>query len=237
MVTSRGDTHLYGDLQAYRIDDNQLSRQPLAWRIQPDWADFAAEQFEPWTVVHLAGIRHIYDNGFQKIDVRQVIAAPHADAELEAEVAKLQAPIVYTDDILGELVHDRARGNAYEGTLSWLGKPVHVSIPADQERPSPRAIATLHALWTRQAEADREARTFAAAAIFDGTESSWWTRDGEPPSAAEFADLLSLREISIDHTNADDGYLLWFHDGEVFGGHLVRLEGSLSAGYVDTPQV
>ncbi len=139
--------------------------------------------------------------------------------------------------MLGELVHDRANNDIYEGHPLWNGRTIRISIPVDEGEPSVAAIETLHSLWARQEAVDLDARQYVARSIFDGTESSWWSQEDDPPSATEFAELLSLTEITIDHTNHPDGYTLWFDESQVFGGHTLSVSASLSEGYLDKPTV
>jgi hypothetical protein len=136
-----------------------------------------------------------------------------------------RAPVVHEDAVLGRLVLDE-RIAQFTTRSRWAGADVHVMVDGKSADARADAIATAHALFDSADEWDARSRRVAAdqlLALYNDT----WREDGPELDAAAFAARLVPESVVA----AGEGHFeIWYADADLFGGHSVRVVGSLGDG-------
>ena len=130
---------------------------------------------------------------------------PGQSPNLDDAAERLRQPVVVSHDRLGDLHLDRTTGS-FTGTGRWKTGRLEMIVPAEGDHPQPDALRAAD-FWMRQAEAKLErCKRFAAEELLALKNESW-------------------REAG-DKVYPDDAFVLHFHDGDLFWGHGVSVEGT-----------
>jgi len=135
--------------------------------------------------------------------------------------------VTHEDETLGHLVLDKSAVQ-YVGKARWAGVDVDVSLSGDDADTLAAALETAHALWDFDADWDVRARRVAADQLLPAYNSEWRGDEPELDTVAFAGRLVPCLVVAMP----DGEFELWFNDGGMFGGHLIRVVGSL----VDGPQ-
>jgi hypothetical protein len=139
--------------------------------------------------------------------------------------ARAETPARHDDDVLGRLVHD-ARVAQFSGRARWAGSDVDMRVDGTPAAPHDDALATARALWRADRSWDARARRVAADQLLALYNDTW--RDAGPAlDAAAFGARLSPSSVVAF---GDGEFELWYHDDGLFGGHAIRVVGSIADG-------
>jgi hypothetical protein len=148
------------------------------------------------------------------------------DAEFHVLASEQQKPLVLAHPVFGQLTLDRGL-DTFQVTLTLAGKPIEVSIDADDEAPDPAFLAIAERFWKDQADWDHRLREIAAAQLIELKNDTWLQEDEKPLTEAEFIEKLTPNSMSFE---PPDGFTIYYNDGDIFWGHAIEIRGTLSGG-------
>lgn len=154
------------------------------------------------------------------------IAGAVQDADLEAEAARLRAPVLYLDPLFGTCELDRAL-DWFSTRGQWLGQPVEVHLSTGEIEALPALLVHAHALWAAQAPWQARLLETAVRDLLELKNDNWLDDDESPLDAAQFQSRMRLQSVTF---HEDGGFEFCFDDGELFWGHVIMIGGSLESG-------
>jgi len=149
-----------------------------------------------------------------------------SDAELTRLAQQLQAPVTFDDAEFGVFLLDR-RVDWFEADTSWNSNPVRLTLSVGEGLDPEPALKTARLLWNSQDGWDRKIRDFAVQKLLKIKNDSWLQSGEERITPDVFKAAMSLETISV--TEGGD-FEFWFEDGDLFWGHLIKVDGSISEG-------
>lgn len=150
------------------------------------------------------------------------------DPELLAISTELQKPVVISTSRFGDLTLDRSV-NCFHGESTWNGRPVGLIFFSDQQGDISASLSAAEALWNAQADWKRKVDDYAVQELLQ-LKNDNWLEDGEPlVTAAQFKSRMVVQSISV---SPDARFSFWHDDGDLFWGHAIAIEGSLTRGLV-----
>jgi hypothetical protein len=138
---------------------------------------------------------------------------------------------MFTDEQFGTFTFDM-RARIFETEIAYSHDFINISLEHTED------IETLRRIYENFAAFLSDAAAYAADQLMDFANEcghDTWDEEVEgekhtPLTRKDFIGLLTLTGIDV----AGNGrYSLWYNDGGIFGGHLIRLDGSLSEGFTD----
>jgi len=221
-------------LVAWRSDDGPVDVSPL--RIEHHLGEDSALQ-EKWmksfrarTVVRVRISGTVGIRGLWPFATFTEYLGEADDAELMKAADPILNPPDFVDADLGRFVADRHLPDSFNGTATWLGKPVDLTLSAESRDELPDCAATAQILlkdarrW--QAEAEKK--------IVENLYQLWvdeWRPEGTPIlSQAAFRARLTMPALTIYE---DGAFEMEFSDGDLFAGHWILVPGSLEEGIED----
>jgi hypothetical protein len=221
-------------LVAWRSDDGPVEVSPL--RIEHPLghglpsSDPWMASFRPRMVVKIRIAGEIGKKGLWPFAKFAEYLGEADDAELMKAADPILNPPDFVDADLGRFVADRHLPDSFNGTATWLGKPVDLTLSAESRDALPDCAATAQILlkdalrW--QAEAEKK--------IVENLYQLWvdeWRPEGTPIlSQAAFRARLTMPAITIYEGGA---FEMEFGDGDLFAGHWILVPGSLEEGIED----
>ena len=144
--------------------------------------------------------------------------------ELDQVLADYNRPVVFTDPLCGEFSLNR-QFDWFEGEADWAGESCLVYLECDEAggETAGAALAAFRPIYQKAADWDRTFRTFAAGELA-GLASDWQEKT---VTEADFARKISISEFSMD---PEGTYTVYYHDGDLFYGHVIVLTGSGETG-------
>jgi hypothetical protein len=213
---------------AWRLAEGPLQQGKLMISRKVSDEEYRALQasIEPYSLLRVQARIAIDEEKHESIGfLEQILGVAIGDAELERISQQLQKPVIYTDQIFGELTLDR-RFDLYSGDATWRGKSVKLFVKTNGAGPGD-AAAVAHELWKQQDHWDFRVRECASQRLTELKNDSWLDEDDQPMSEAEFREKMVLREISVSQQGA---FEFWFDDGDMFWGHAIHVGGTLQDG-------
>ncbi len=156
-----------------------------------------------------------------------IIGKDFFDPELKERIAALKKPITFEDKRFGVFTLDR-RVNWFEAEeVSWGARKISLRLKSADPDVLFKCLATAYALWDSQSIWNERAADLVVAEFLD-LKNGPWLQDGEDPlSAEQFRAAVQLESITAQ---TEGGFEFWHNDGDLFGGHAIRVSGSLSEG-------
>lgn len=148
------------------------------------------------------------------------------DAEFHAIASDQQKPIVLAHPLFGQLSFNRGH-NSFTAKLALAGKPIEVSIDADDEAPDANLLVIAERFWKDQADWDHRLREFAAAQLIELKNDTWLQENEKPLTEVEFINKLTPNSMGFE---PPDSFTIYYNDGAIFWGHAIEISGSLSKG-------
>ncbi|WP_411347456.1 DUF2262 domain-containing protein [Paenibacillus sp. WLX2291] len=150
---------------------------------------------------------------------------PFEDPGLEAMLQEQMEHVSIQDARLGKLTLNRMV-QTFDGEMNWLGQPIHISIQQSEGDFIQQQLQMAYRFLDEAAQWDERIRAFAAKELTTLKNNSWLEEDEQPLTEAEFAKRLQLEDITI----TPEGYSFWFHDNDLFWGHVVSVDGTPEQG-------
>jgi hypothetical protein len=156
----------------------------------------------------------------------RVVGRDGTDAELNAELNRLQQPVKFKDKTFGTFVLDR-RVDWYEGRAAWNGRKVRLSLAAHEQAEVERALRVARTLWRAQKTWRAKVLAYAVRHLLP-LKNDNWLDDGERSlTAKQFQARMKLNSITV---SPDGSFEFWHDDGDLFCGHAIQISGTLAKG-------
>jgi hypothetical protein len=159
----------------------------------------------------------------------RVVGPDNSDAELNAEVKRLQQPVRIKDKTFGTFTLDR-RLDWYEGRAAWNGRKVRLSLSAQEPAKVERALQVTRALWRAQKSWRAKVLAYAVRQLLPLKNDNWLGDDERPLTAKQFQARMKLEGITV---SPNGSFEFWHDDGGLFWGHTIQISGSLAKGLTD----
>ena len=148
---------------------------------------------------------------------------PGFDPDLKAMLLEQKKPVTAQVEGLGEFTLNRGMG-VLQKEIDWLGEEVQLCVDAEGDHAACAAVAL--SVMGDMAGWDEKARTCAADKLLEQVNAD----SEEEMSREEFMECLGVETLDV---SADGNFQLWFNDGGLFGGSLIRVSGSAADGLTD----
>jgi hypothetical protein len=155
-----------------------------------------------------------------------IVGIDDSDVQLNRFAAERQVPVVFHDEILGDLVLDRSV-DLYTGEVAWNDSVVALHLPSAARGIAMEAVARARTVVGAQSAWDRRAREVAASELLALKNETWLEEDEGACSAMDFIARLSMTTIDFD---GDGAISFWLDDGDLFWGHAILVRGDLDVG-------
>ena len=161
--------------------------------------------------------------------LEKVLGREKKDAELNAEIERLQQPVKLKDKQFGTFTLDR-RVNWFEGKTTWNGRKVRLSLSADEPGDVEKSLEAARKLWRAQPSWQAKVLAYAVKKLLPLKNDNWLDDDQQPLSAAQFQKRMKLESITV---GPDGSFEFWHDDGDLFYGHSIQISGSFAKGLFD----
>ena len=171
--------------------------------------------------------------GWARAQLISILDTPD-DAELQESLAKFKEPVEFNHPEFGTLVLDKSV-DWFEGEVSWMNKPITISVSLDEETNSPESsFNTIESLYKDASNWSKTITDFAVSELLPLKNESWLSEGGPELSSAEFIKAMKLESITV---YPDGEFEFWHNDGDLFWGHSILISGTLTEGpnYADIP--
>jgi hypothetical protein len=228
---SRGDTLwtlLFGFV-SWRIRGGPLRAQELIVRrkVREKEIQEYRKLVRPKVVTRIRA-RVVEDSVFGRPEALlvRVVGRDTSDAELNAEVKRLQQPVRIKDGTFGTFTLDRSV-NWYEGRAVWNGRKVRLSLEAQKPADVERALEVARTLWRAQKSWRAKVLAYAVKELLPLKNDNWLGDDERPLTAKQFQARMKLESVTV---SPDGSFEFWHDDGGLFWGHSIQIMGSLAKG-------
>jgi hypothetical protein len=228
---SKGQTFwtLKFDFKKWRFSGGEVQEKSLALskEVTKDELGVFRSQVKPYDILRVRA--HVSEKSSgDSIDALLIELAgkDHSDLELRQLAQQLQNPVTFQDSQFGIFQLDR-RVNWYEADVSWNSKPARLTLRVDKDLDPEPALKTARLLWNSQSDWDRKIYDCAIQKLLKIKNDSWLQSGDEKVTSQNFKDKMALEAVIVA---ADGEFEFWFEDGDLFWGHSIRVDGSISEG-------
>jgi hypothetical protein len=228
---SQGDTWwtLGFGFASWRIAGGPLRTQELFVRrkVRENVIDKYRKLVKPNVVTRIRA-RVLEDSVFDRPEALlvKVVGRDKSDAELNAEVNRLQQPVRIKDKTFGTFTLDR-RVDWYEGKAAWNGHKVRLTLSAHEPADIERALQVARTLWRAQRSWSVKVLAYAVNQLLPLKNDNWLSEDEQPLSPKQFKARMTLDSITV---SPEGSFEFWHDDGDLFWGHAIHISGSLGDG-------
>jgi hypothetical protein len=134
--------------------------------------------------------------------------------------------VKFDDSELGRFTLNR-RVDWFVADVRWNETNAELALSAGTIEEARAALVTAHALWTNQPDWDRRVRGYAAEELLPLKNESWLDEDESELTEAADEGRMMIKTITVD---VDGSFGFWFADGDLFWGHAIHVDGSLTDG-------
>lgn len=167
--------------------------------------------------------------------VLEILEKDASEPRLEEIREQISRPVIIEEESLGKFELDR-QFSSFEGEMEWLGEECSVFLETDEEDGDTawKALQILRELRQDLKNWDDKFRRYAAEKLTD-LANEWLAEDEEqagsdPITKETFARRLEISEISI---TPDGDITVYYHDDDMFWGHVVEIDANIEDGVLD----
>lgn len=223
-----GLRRLHLSLRHWRIGSGPLKSRKLTtmFTIPPEEFDALWSKVDSLDVVRLRA-RVVEDSaiGVPRAEVVEFVGHDD-DPELARLVVDLKTPVVHEDPDFGELVLDHAT-DWFKAEVRWYRSTIELMVIRDESGSPEPALATARALWSQPKLWSTRVKALAVQELLPLKNEDWIEDDETPLTPERFLRRLKLESIAV---NPDGSFEFWFDDGNLFSGHMIQVDGTLSDG-------
>ncbi|MCJ8311738.1 MAG: DUF2262 domain-containing protein [Saccharospirillaceae bacterium] len=171
--------------------------------------------------------------GYARAQLVSILDTPD-DIELKAVLTKYKEPVEINHPEFGTLVLDRSV-DWFEGEVSWINKPIRISVSLDEETDSPESgLATIESLYKDASNWSKKITDYAVSQLLELKNENWLSEGEQKLDAAAFINSMKLESITV---YPDGEFEFWHNDGDLFWGHSILISGTLTEGpnYAEIP--
>jgi hypothetical protein len=156
----------------------------------------------------------------------RITATDLKDKDLRTEAAALHVPSTFRDKKFGRFKLNRGR-DSWESPVRWGTRRITLCLEAAHEPDAQKAAAHARRLWGAQRAWHRRIIDRATSKLLKQANTTWLIEGDKPVTAKQFAAKLKLESVDIDPKGK---FTFAFDDGDLFGGHVVIVRGSITKG-------
>ncbi|WP_337177769.1 DUF2262 domain-containing protein [Paludisphaera sp.] len=215
-------------LRHWRIGSGPLKSRELTtmFTIPPEEFDALWSRVHSLDVVRLRA-RVVEDSAIGEPRAEVVEFVGHDDdPELARLVVDLKTPVVHEDPDFGELVLDRAT-DWFKADVRWYRSTIELMVIRDESGSPELALATARALWSQPKAWTTRVKDLAVQQLLPLKNEDWLDEGESPLTPERFLRKLKLESIAV---NPDGSFEFWFDDGNLFSGHMIQVDGTLTEG-------
>jgi hypothetical protein len=216
---------------SWRIAGGPLRTQELFVRrkVRERAIDRYRQLVKPDVVTRIRA-RVVENSVFHRPDalLEKVLGQDKCDAELNAEVHRLQKPVRFKDNTFGTFTLNR-RVDWFEGKATWNGRKVQLALSACEPAEVERALKVGRTLWRAQKKWQAKVLAYAVQELLP-VKNEHLEEDEQPLSSKQFQARMKLENITV---NPDGSFTFWYDDGDLFWGHAIQICGSVAKGLYD----
>jgi hypothetical protein len=213
-------------LDAWRVVGGKLQTVPMyvGRKMTQEELDRLRLEVRPYSVVRVKA--RIGENAFGggSALLETYLGVDTSDAELNHHAEELQKPVTFDDPTFGTFTLDRSV-DWFEAEVVWDGIPIRLTLSESAE--AQEALETARELWREQSEWSRRIREFAVQELLPLKNENWLNEDEVELTPDDFTGCMKLTSISV---SADGSFEFWHDDGDMFGGHAIKISGNLTDG-------
>jgi len=160
--------------------------------------------------------------------LEEFIRIDSTDSELHdylTELQKPEKPVTREDDFFGTFIFDGSEW--YANSVKWNGEPVKLSLSVEGPKDFDLALKVAHALWGDETLWNERIRDYAVQELLPLKNENWLHEDETELSPEQFRNRMTLEFITVC---PDGSFEWWFDVGDMFLGHFIEVDGSLSEG-------
>lgn len=176
-------------------------------------------------------VRLLVRKGQQAMMLVKVLDTSYQDEDLERILQEALKPVFYQDPTLGEFELYKSL-KMFQKQVTWAGDTGMLYFDLDEDPGRMEAsLRTAYALFGDQEGWSARVRAFAADELVELANE--WLADDEEAEVDEithamFMERMELSSISVD---PDGGFEMYFHDGDMFWGHAIVLDGNIDGSF------
>ena len=141
-----------------------------------------------------------------------------------------EIPDVSFEDSQFGIFHLDRLVNWFEGETNWGSQPVRLCLSVEDDLDFKGALKVAQTLWNTQADWNQKVYDCGITKLL-AVKNDFWLQNGEEKiTAEEFRIRMTLESITVSPYG---GIEFWFDDGDLFWGHTIMIEGSISEGPTD----
>lgn len=166
--------------------------------------------------------------------VLEILEKDALEPRLEEIRKQISRPVII-EEPLGKFKLDR-QFSSFEGEIEWLGEDCGVFLETDDEDgdTARKALQVLQELHKDLENWDDKFRRYAAEKLTD-LANEWLAEDEEqagadPITKDAFARRLEISEVSI---SPDGDITVYYHDDDMFWGHVVEIDANIRDGILN----
>ncbi|GMQ57263.1 hypothetical protein AN1V17_16580 [Vallitalea sediminicola] len=173
-------------------------------------------------------IKIIYDGDISDsiVELDRIIDYDFYDSKLQPFVEDIRKDIIYDDSELGKFILNKSV-DTYGSILDWCGVKSELIMETNEESELVELIEKYKDRFSDQFDWDSKAKKFASKELISTKNDFWIDDDEKEMSEIEFQSLMSLESIVL---YTDDSYTFWYKDGDIFGGHVIVVDGDFESG-------
>jgi hypothetical protein len=158
--------------------------------------------------------------------LQKVVGPDASDAEMNAEVERLQEPVRFKDKVFGTFTLDRTL-NWFMARTTWNGRRIRLQLAACEPADLDRSLAIAYKLWRAQKTWQAKVSSYAVKELLPLKNGGWLGYGETKCTAAKFAQRMKLQWITV-WPNGD--FEFWHSGGDMFFGHDIDVSGSVAKG-------
>lgn len=208
-------------LCAYTKNGQALIEEEVVVRKSiPDF-DYSTAGLEPLTIVEFTGEIES-SNGKNKVNIQSVVKTRATHPQLEEVLKRRIEPVIFESAYFGKFILNRGLA-WYENTVKWQNREVYLYLNVEQYNVNEIESQALQ-LFDKQSEWDRRFKDKIVEDLLELKNDSWLAEEEKPLTEKEFIEKVELQSVTMD---GDGDFEVWFHDGDIFWGHSICLDGNL----------
>ena len=224
-VAEAGGTQLPNDLGSRGVMTEPISlHQPGGVRVR-----LAMDQLAPKDSIAAFEIelpkRH--DDGTWSAALQNLLG-PTEDAALAEIAEKNAAAVVLEDKRHGRMELNRIFG-CFVGQTSWASLDLAIHVESDNPDEAAAMLAEAQPIWDAADRWQQSLHTIVAERLLDVFNSQWREEDEAELTPEQFVKRIRPMFLTI----ADDAVCFECDDDDLFGGHRIKVDGTIANGLED----
>ena len=214
---------------AWKLKNGTICKAPLTVRRQVTEKSLRKFQvlIDSESIVHIRARLAVQNSvGFPQALLEKFIRIVPDDSELNDFLIQLKKPVTFKASKFGIFTLDR-RIKWFRAQKVWCGTEIKLNLAADVSTEVSQALDVAKQLWKSARKWNSRIQDFAIRKLLPLKNNSWDEEDGHEVTETEFKKRMTLECITV---YPDGSFDFWHYDGDLFYGHSIEVNGTLSRG-------